>query len=208
MWNWIAPLVALSLLGSGCASWKKFGYEGWGRDRDQQPQRVLDTLAVPPGAHVADLGAGGGYFTFRFADVVGTDGVVYAVDIDPDMIEYLRARAAERQIANVEVIAAAPDDPRLPADSVDLLFTCNTYHHLSDRSAYFRKLAPALRPGARVAIIDHDGRGWFGWLFGHATPAETIRAEMEAAGYLLAARYDFLSVQSFQVFTREAALMR
>jgi trans-aconitate methyltransferase len=105
-------------------------------------------------------------------------------------------------VRNVAVIAAATDTPNLPADSVDLLFTCNTYHHLSDRSEYFRRLAPSLRPGARVAIIDQDGRGWFGWLFGHATPADTIRAEMEAAGYRLAARYGFLSSQSFQVFTR------
>jgi predicted methyltransferase len=198
--SWMTPLLVLSLFWGGCASWKKFGYEGWGRDRDQQPARVMAALAVAPGAHVADLGAGGGYFTFRFADAVGADGLVYAVDVDPDMLGYLREQVRERGLANVEVITAAAADPGLPADGVDLLFTCNTYHHLTDRSAYFRRLKPSLRSGARVAIIDHDGSGFFGWLFGHATPPATIRGEMEAAGYRLEAQYDFLSRQSFQVF--------
>ncbi len=200
MMPWAMPLAVLALLSGGCASWKRFAYEGWGRDRSQQPERVMAALAIERGAHVADLGAGGGYFTFRFAAAVGPDGVVYAVDVDPDMLDYLREQARERGLGTIEVIAAAPDDARLPEGSVDLLFTCNTYHHLADRIAYFRRLRPALRPGARVAIIDYDGRGLFGWLFGHATPAATIRAEMEAAGYRLAAQHDFLTHQSFQVF--------
>jgi len=196
----IAALAALSLLGS-CASWKKFGYEGWGRERAQQPARVVEALAIAPGARVADLGAGGGYFTTRLADAVGPQGRVYAIDLDPDMLGLLREQAAGR--ANVEVIAATPDDPRLPVGGVDLLFSCNTYHHLSDRSAYFRRLAPSLRPGGRIALIDHDGRGWFGWLlFGHATPAEVMREEMAAAGYRLVQQHDFLARQSFLVFAR------
>lgn len=200
MTHWGMPLAVLAVLWGGCASWKKFGYEGWGRDRDQQPERVLAALGITPGMRVADLGAGGGYFTFRFAAAVGADGIVYAIDVDPDMLGYLREQVEARGLGNVEVIAAALDSPNLPLDSVDLLFTCNTYHHLGDRAAYFRRLRPVLRPGARVAIIDHDGRGWFGWLFGHATTAATIGAEMEAAGYRLQAQHDFLSQQSFLIF--------
>lgn len=200
MRNWTMPVVAATLLWAGCAGWKRFAYEGWGRDRAQQPARVLAALDLAPGAQVADLGAGGGYFTFRFADAVGPTGRVYAIDVDPDMLAYLREQAQARGLTNVEVIAAAPDDPRLPPDGVDLLFTCNTYHHLQDRTAYFARLRPALRPGGRVAIVDYDGRGWFGWLFGHATAAATIRDEMTAAGYRLVASYDFLAQQSFQIF--------
>lgn len=196
------PLVAFALLfGGGCASWKKFGYEGFGRDRWQQPERVIEVLDIVPGARIADLGAGGGYFTFRLAAATGPDGMVYAIDVDPAMLAYLRERAAERGARNVEVIEAGTDDPRLPDDGVDLLFTCNTYHHLTDRTAYFARLKPSLRPGARVAILDHDGSGVFGWLFGHSTPPETVRSEMEAAGYRLDQQYDFVGRQGFLVFS-------
>src|SRR6185295_7813183 len=103
------------LLGGGCARWKKFAYEGFDRDRDQQPERVVEVLLLKPGDRVADLGAGGGYFTFRFAEAVGPTGRVYAVDIDPDMTDYLRTRAAEEGYGNVEVIAATADNSGLAA---------------------------------------------------------------------------------------------
>jgi SAM-dependent methyltransferase len=195
-----AVLTVVALLCGGCAASKKFAYEGWGRDRAQQPERVVEALRIAPGSRVADLGAGGGYFTFRFADAVGADGRVYAIDIDPDMLGYLRERVAEDGYGNVEVVEASGDDPHLPAGGVDLLFTCNTYHHLQDREAYFARLQPALRPDGRVAIVEYDGSGFFGWLFGHATSPETIRTEMEAAGYRLAEQHDFLSDQSFLIF--------
>ena len=185
---------------SSCASWKKFAYEGFGRDRSQQPDQVVAALGLQPGEQVADLGAGGGYFTFRLADAVGPRGRVYAIDLDPDMVDYLKRQAAERGYHNVEVIEATADDPRLPAGSVDLLFTCNTYHHIGERSAYFARAKAALRPGGRVAIIDMNGSGWFAWLFGHATNPATIRSEMEGAGYTLDREHDFLSQQSFLVF--------
>jgi predicted methyltransferase len=201
--RWRLPLCALALLlASGCATCKRFAYEGFGRDRAQQPERVIAALGVKPGDRVADLGAGGGYFTFRLADAVGPTGRVYAIDVDPDMVAYLQARAAEERYENVEVIQATTDNPGLPAESVDLLFTCNTYHHLGDRTAYFARAGATLRPGGRVAIIDYDGSGWFSWLFGHATGAETIRAEMEAAHYHLSHQHDFLAQQSFLVFSQ------
>jgi ubiquinone/menaquinone biosynthesis C-methylase UbiE len=202
-WVW-APVCALSLvMAGGCAKWKKFAYEGFNRDSSQQPERVIAALDLKPGDRVADLGAGGGYFTFRFADAVGPTGRVYAIDVDPDMIEYLKTRAAADGYQNVEVRAATADDAGLPPDSVDLLFTCNTDHHLDDRSAYFARTRSTLRPGGRVAIIDMNGTGWFSWLFGHATPADTVRAEMQAAGYQLAEQHDFLDGQSFLVFKVE-----
>jgi len=199
MRRWIAALTLPIALG-GCASWKKFQYEGWGRDGWQQPDRVVAALAIEPGAQVADIGAGGGYFTFRLARAVGPGGLVYAVDIDPDMVGYLRERAREEKAENVVVVEATPSDPGLPAEGVDLLFTCNTYHHLDDPVAYFREARGTLRPGGRVAIIDLDGEGWFSWFFGHATSAEAMRREMDQAGYALVAEPTFLEQQNFMIF--------
>lgn len=196
---WTVGLVALMLC-SGCASLKRFGYEGWGRDRWQQPDKVVDTLALAPGTAVADIGAGGGYFAFRLAEAVGPTGKVYAVDVDPDMTAYLEQRAATEKVQHLEVVLAPTDAPGLAEASVDLLFTCNTYHHLDDPAAYFARAKTSLRPGGRVAILDFNGHGWFSRLFAHATPAEQIRRDMEQAGYDLVAQPDFLSQQNFLIF--------
>jgi predicted methyltransferase len=155
-------------------------------------------LGLVPGQKVADLGAGGGYFTGRLAQAVGADGVAYAVDVDPEMTAHLAAKAAP----NVKAVLAKPDDPVLP-ERVDLIFTCNTYHHLPDRSTYFRSAQQYLRPGGRVAIVEYEKHGWLQRVFPHYTPPETIRAEMTAAGYRLVAEHDFLERQSFQVFEAE-----
>jgi ubiquinone/menaquinone biosynthesis C-methylase UbiE len=181
---------------------KRWGYEGWGRDGWQQPERVLLALAVQPGQRVADIGSGGGYFTFRFARAVGPEGRVYAADIDAGMNDYVARRAAALGLANVEVILAATDDPRLPADGVDLIFICNTYHHLQDRVAYFRGLRRYLRPGGRVAIVDfrRDSNFLIRWS-GHFTDAAELRRELEGAGYTVVADHDFLSRQHFLVLT-------
>ena len=187
-------LVALLALASGCGALKRFAYAGPGRDAAQQPERVVAALALAKGTHVADLGAGGGYFTFRLADAVGPTGRVYAVDVDPDMLGYLRDRVGKEQRANIEVVEAAPDDSRLPAASVDLIFLCNTYHHLSDRTAYFDSLRARLRPKGRVAIVEYASGN-------HGTDPGVIRSELEAAGYRSVQEETFLAEQSFLIFT-------
>jgi ubiquinone/menaquinone biosynthesis C-methylase UbiE len=174
---------------------------GW-RDRWQQPDTVIRSLAVKPGDHVADVGAGGGYFTFRLAEAVGPTGKVYAVDVDSSNLEYIARRARERGYANVETILAKYDDPLLPVAGVDLIFTCNVYHHLENRPEYFDTAARYLRPNGRVALIDLNGSSWLYRLFGHWTPKETSQQEMETAGYRLTGDFDFLARQNFQVFTR------
>lgn len=189
--------VALALL-AGCAWAKRFAYSGLDRDEWQQPERVVAALALAPGARVADLGAGGGYFTFRLADAVGPTGRVYAVDVDRDMLDYLRERAADEGRANVVVVEATPDDAKLPDAGVDLVLVVDTYHHLEKRVEYFARLRRALAPGGRLAIVEYrDGGG----PAGHFTAPETIEAELRGAGYALAAQHDFLARQSFLVFT-------
>jgi len=194
-------LAAVLVLAVGCGPLRRWGYSGFGRDSWQQPDRVVESLALAPGARVADLGVGGGYFTWRLAGSVGESGQVYAVDVDSDMIAYIAEESGERGYANVQPILAQFDDPLLPEAGVDLIFTCNTYHHLEDREAYFRRAAKYLRPGGRVAVVEPTGEGWLQrWLFPHFVEAEVIRAEMEAAGYQRVEVFDYLSRQSFQVF--------
>jgi len=193
-------LLLLALLLPSCGALKRCAYEGFGRDGWQQPERVVESLALSPGDRVADLGAGGGYFTFRLAEAVGPDGVVYAVDVDESMTDHLASRAADLGHANVQAVLAPYDDPDLPDGSVDLLFTCNTYHHFEDRVAYFERVRADLVPGGRVAIVDFDGPGF---LRSHYSEKADIERDMEQAGYRLVATHDFLDRQSFLVFAAE-----
>ncbi|MDH3684626.1 MAG: class I SAM-dependent methyltransferase [Myxococcales bacterium] len=194
----VAALVIVSVLLGGCARFRRWSYESGNRDAWQQPARVIEVLEIPSGRRLADLGSGGGYFSFRLAEAVGPDGHVYAVDVDADLNELLAAEIEERGLTNLETILADPTDPRLPEDGVDLLFTCNTYHHLPDRVAYFRGLRDRIRPGGRVAIIDYRYEGFIQKR--HATPAEVVRSEMAEAGYTLTREYDFLERQNFMIF--------
>jgi predicted methyltransferase len=194
----IALLLGLALLAAGCGAAKRLAYEGFGRDEWQQPERVVADLALAPGAKVADLGSGGGYFSFRLARAVGPSGRVYAVDVDAGMNEHVADEAADQGLANVTTVLAAFDDPRLP-ERVDLLFTSNTYHHLENRTAYFRTVRERyLAPGGRVAIVEFRPEK-----FSHSTARETIDEEMTAAGFRLVKAFDYLDRQHFLVYAAE-----
>ena len=194
-------LTLIALLIASCARLKQFAYEGFNRDSWQQPDKVIAALNLHPGAVVADLGSGGGYFTFKLARAVAPSGKVYAVDVDKDMIELVAKRLKEESGNNVETILATATDPLLPQTGVDLIFTVNTYHHIANRLAYFANVRKYLRPGGRIAIIDLDRRAWLEGLLGHYTPSETIKREMEQAGYALQQQLDFLDRQSFLIFS-------
>jgi arsenite methyltransferase len=194
--------LLLFLLLAGCTKLKQCAYEGVGRDEWQKPDEVIRALAINPGDHVADLGSGGGYFTFRLAEAVGEQGKVYAVDVDQALNEALAKRAKQEGFANVEVILAKVDDPLLPKSGVDLIFTSNTYHHLQDRARYFTNAKKYLRPNGRVAIIEFNGKGWIESMPGHHTAKEVIVSEMKAAGYTLQRDLDFLPRQHFLIFSK------
>lgn len=174
------------------------------RDRYQKPSEVIDALKLKPGMAVADLGSGSGYFTRRFIEAVTETGMVYAVDVEPEMLAYAKESVIHMHIAyTAEFILAQPDNPKLPFESVDLLFVCNTIHHLEDRSKYFRDLKSSLKPGARIAIIDFypdERSGDLGFPKHHLVPQDTIVQEMTAAGYQLAREHSFLPKQYFLEF--------
>ena len=175
------------------------------RDRDQKPALVIEALRLKPGMAVADLGSGSGYFTRRFVEAVTETGMVYAVDIEPEMLAYAKENVIHMHIAyTAEFILAQPDNPKLPFESVDLLFVCNTIHHLEDRSKYFRDLASSLKPGARISIIDFhpdDRSGELGFPKHHLVSRETIVKELTDAGYRLDREHNFLPRQYFLEFT-------
>jgi ubiquinone/menaquinone biosynthesis C-methylase UbiE len=192
-------LLACCLIG-GCAQLKQCAYQGIGRDQWQQPEKVIATLQIRPGDHIADLGAGGGYFTFYLAKAAGPSGKVFAVDIDQGTNQLIAERTQKESITNVETILAQTNDAKLPAASVDLIFTSNTYHHFDHRVAYFANLKKSLKPTGRIAIVDYDRRAWLEGLLRHYTPSEFIKREMEQAGYQLVQEHTFLDRQSFLVF--------
>jgi arsenite methyltransferase len=195
----LVPLL-LALQLAGCGAWKRFAYEGFDRDSWQKPDEVIARLAIREGERVADVGAGGGYFTFRLAAAVGESGRIYAVDVDEDMLAHLEAQVAERGASNVEVVRGGFDDPMLPDGQIDLLFTSNTYHHIEHRSDYFASVRRDLSPAGRVAILELNGESWFPRTFGHMTPKESIVSEMQAAGFRLLDDFDLIERQHFLVF--------
>lgn len=196
----VVSIIAVALQLAGCSAWKRFIYEGFDRDEWQTPDEVIALLGVDEGAHVADVGAGGGYFTFKLASVVGDTGRVYAVDVDEDMVAYLKERAEAGGVANIEVIQGELHDPLLPDGRIDLAFTSNTYHHIEQRSDYFARLLADLAPGGRVAILELNDHSWFPRMFGHMTTKQTIVDEMTAAGYRLVDDFDIVERQHFLVF--------
>lgn len=198
---YIVLIIAAIGACTGCTTLKQWIYEGFGRDGWQHSEQVIQSLEILAGDHIADIGSGSGYFTFRLAEAVGPTGKVYAVDIDPEMNEYVARRARELKYQNIEVILAKTDDPLLPKSSIDLIFTCNTYHHLEDRTSYFVRLKQHLRPNGRVAIIDFNGEWWIVRLIGHWTAKDVILREMQQAGYSLQQELAFLPKQVFLVFS-------
>lgn len=182
------------------AKWAKH-FDGPERDAWQRPEVVIEALGPRAGQSVADIGAGTGYFTVRMAPVVGPQGRVFAVDVEPSMVEYIRERAAKAGLENVEAVVTAPDAPGLEPASVDLVFICNTWHHISDRLHYLDALRAVLRPGGRVAIVDFKpGDLPVGPPPGHKLAGEDVIAEFTEAGWTLREQLDVLPYQYVLVF--------
>ena len=175
------------------------------RDAWQKPSEVVAALDLKPGDRVADIGAGSGYFSVRLAEAVGRSGQVYAVDIQQDLIDYLASRAASAGLEQMTAVLAEPDDPKLPAAGVDVLFICDVVHHIEDRQPYYQKLAAALAPGGRLAIVDfHKQELPVGPSPAMKIARQTMLDELEEAGFALLDEHDFLPYQYFLVFERRA----
>jgi SAM-dependent methyltransferase len=125
------------------------------RQAEERPDLLMAALKVPAGATVADIGAGTGYYTWRLAQAVGPRGRVLAEDIQPEMLERLRSELARRGFTNVVPTLGSITDPKLPANSVDLVLLVDVYHEFSDPFEMLTALTAALKPGGRIAFVEY-----------------------------------------------------
>ncbi len=166
-------------------------FEDKKRDAWQKGDAVVAALGLANDARIADIGSATGYFTVRLAKK-HSKGVVWGIDVEPSMVRYLAKRARQEGLGNLRSVLGEAVDPLLP-EPVDLIFICNTYHHIHDRVAYFKRLKSRLRKGGRLAIVDFKmGEIPVGPPPAHRIPPEAIERELKAAGYRLQRRDDKL----------------
>jgi len=169
---------------------------------ENSPERVIKSLAVQEGQTIADIGAGGGYFTLEFAGQVGNTGKVYAVDIKLRYLDFIKRQSKKRGLDNIVFVLATGDEMKLPEAGLDLVFARNVFHHLHESAKYFQNLKRFLKPTGKVAIIEQKPKGRFSFvgMFKHYTSFDVILREMEKVGYFLDGSFDFLPQQTFTLF--------
>ena len=170
-------------------------FEEPGRDQRLQIDRVMDILHLHPGSIVADIGAGGGWFTVRAARRVGPTGRVIAEDINPTYIASIRDRAAREHLGNIDELLGTPDDPRLAPNSLDAALMLKVYHEIAHPQLVLANLRAAMRPHARFGIIDRNGNG-----ADHGLNEAIVRKEVEHAGFKQVGRYDFTKADGQDYF--------
>lgn len=150
------------------------------RDAADESGQLIRALGIAPGMAVADIGAGSGYHSLRLSPAVGRKGVVYAEDIVETYLSSLRREARGRGLTNIRIVVGTADDPKLAPSSVDRVVMVHMYHEISNPYGVLWRLAPALRPGGRVGVIDLDRP-----IGQHGVPPAVLRCEFEAVGYRL-----------------------
>lgn len=157
------------------------------RDQKLHINQVMDLLGIEPGKSVADIGAGSGWFSVRAAKRVTATGRVFAVDINPEAISYVEQRARKEGLHNITAVLGSDDNPKLPAASADAVLLLKTYHEVAHPVVLMQNVRNALRPGARIGIIDRNGNG-----ADHGVEKKVVVQEMDSAGYRLVGEHDDL----------------
>ena len=161
-------------------------FEDPARDQKLRVNRVMDTLSLRAGSSVADIGAGGGWFSVRAARRVGATGHVLAEDINPAAVDAIRARAIKENLLNIQPYLGTPDDPKLPPNSLDAALMLRVYHEVAHPPLLLASLFISMKPGARLAVIDRPGHG-----DDHGINAEVVIPEVERSGFHFVKQYDF-----------------
>jgi SAM-dependent methyltransferase len=162
--------------------------EAEGRDIFEQREQLAALAGPRKGTVVADIGAGSGFLVELFSELVGPEGKVYAVDINPVMMKRVAENAAEKGLTNVEVVVCGERSVDLPANSIDLMFICDTYHHFEYPVSTMESIYEALKPGGQIVLVDFYRIEGVSpeWVFGHVRAGEEVfQAEIEAAGFEL-----------------------
>lgn len=138
------------VMGHQAASW----LERATREEEEQPKKLIKALKIEPGLVIADIGAGSGYHAFRLAPLVGEKGKILAVDIQPEMIDIVKARMKKDKVANIETILSKEDDPKLPDNAVDMILMVDVYHEFAYPYEMAEKMIKALKPGGRLVFVE------------------------------------------------------
>ncbi len=179
------------------ASW----LERESREAEQRPSEVIRAMGLKDGDLVADLGCGTGWFARRMARAVAPRGKVYAVDIQPEMLDLLRGYVAAEAVSGVEAVLGTETDPRLPPGSLDWILMVDVYHEFQKPEAMLEAIRRSLKPTGKVALIEYrlEGDTALHILTEHRMSVEQVLAEWSPAGFRLMRQLDFLPTQHFLV---------
>lgn len=193
MHRWLGRLVLISLLAPALPAYAQSstgrGHDEGAREAWQKVEDIFAAMAVRPGAVVADVGAGNGFFTSRLAKAVGPDGRVVAIDIGASALDRLRARVASEGLANVTVTEGAVDDPKLAPASVDAILIVNAYHEMTAYPAMLARMKAALKPDGRLVIVEPISKSRRSQpradqTRNHEIAADYVKEDVKAAGFM------------------------
>ncbi|MGO9387344.1 MAG: class I SAM-dependent methyltransferase [Methanobacterium sp.] len=168
---------------------------------ESKPAEIIKSLNIKKGDIVADIGSGGGYFTFEFSSEVGVEGKVYAIDTNQNSLDYISRESGKRSSDNIKVVLANESGFSLPEQSVDIIFLRNVFHHLPEPTNYFENIKKFLKSNDKIALIDYNKKGFsFIGISGHYVPEKVLIDKLEKAGFYVSEKFDFLPEQSFMIF--------
>ena len=173
------------------------------RVQEEEPDVALDALKLTEGSTVADVGAGSGYMTVKMAKRVGPTGKVYANDIQPQMLSMLRQRLDREKLANVDLVLGTFDDPKLPANALDLILMVDVYHELSQPQKMLQKMKQALKPDGRLVLLEYRKEDpHIPIRSDHKMSIQEAKTEVEAEGYKLENVLNDLPRQHILIFRK------
>ena len=173
------------------------------RIQEEQPEAMLRSLKIPSGATVADVGAGAGYYSIRVARQVGPKGVVYATDLQPEMLRFLRENARAARVANIKPIRSTQTKTNLPAGAIDLILMVDVYHECTDPEVILQGLLTALKPGGRLVLVEFRGEDPEVPIKPeHKMTLEQVRKEVEPQGFTFKESLEFLPWQHVIIFEK------
>jgi ubiquinone/menaquinone biosynthesis C-methylase UbiE len=167
-----------------------------------QPNKIIDKLQLIEGDRILEIGVGGGFFAEKFSTKIGKSGVYFGVDTEDAFLKNLKTINPE--LANIKTVKSLTGSIPKIDEKLDLIFTRNVFHHLLNRTEYFKATSNLLTPNGRVCIIDYNERAVLMKLTGHYTPKKVIIKELNEAGLVLENDYDFLNKQSFLIFKQSS----